>query len=145
MYGKVFTTLAALASVVAATTLTTSNGRPLTAGHGILIGAAFDVSAEAGYFPKAPGFDVTCPAYYVYDNEPATGTECSWDGEQPKNNKVYAYTNYDTLAVTLRHEWAGEGGVTYVTTAVGKLASRPKYNQDIPPFSLTVSKTATKL
>ncbi|KAI1367542.1 hypothetical protein F5Y08DRAFT_298202 [Xylaria arbuscula] len=156
MYGKAFTSLAALASLAAAvptsvhearatTTLTATNGAALVAGHGIISGASFDVSAEAGYFPEAPGFDVSCAAYYNYGSGSATGTECSWKGEAPDHNIVYAYTNYDSLAVTLRHEWVAEGGVRTVTTAAGTLPSRPQYSTAIDAFPLTVSETSSTL
>ncbi|KAK5630814.1 hypothetical protein RRF57_006529 [Xylaria bambusicola] len=156
MYGKAFTSLAALASIVAAipasvhearaaTTLTAINGAAFYAGHGLLSGATFDISAEAGYFPAAPGFDVSCAAEFAYSEGPMTGTECSWHGEQPEHNKVYTYLNYYTLVVTLRHEWVGEGGVRYVTMAAGKLPSQPQYNVPIPAFPLTVNETATTL
>ena len=155
MYGKAFTSLAALASLAAAapttvhearaaTTLTATNGKALFAGHGILAGASFDISAEAGYFPEAPGFDVRCDAYYSYSS-PATGTECSWHGEAPAHNIVYAYTDYNTLAVTLRHEWVAEGGVRTVTTAAGTLPGQPQYNVPIADLPLTVSETSSTL
>ncbi|KAI1124533.1 hypothetical protein F5Y10DRAFT_29346 [Nemania abortiva] len=122
-----------------------TDGTALFAGHGILAGAQFDVSAEAGYILDAPAFDVHCPAYYVYNGAASNGTACTFLGPQPAYSAVYAYTDYDTLAVTVRHQWLSAGGVRKVSSAVGTLPAQPAYEVTLDPFPLQVSETTTSL
>ncbi|KAI1192025.1 hypothetical protein F5B17DRAFT_126894 [Nemania serpens] len=150
---------AALAGAVAAapaveheTRATTSfwtavNGTTLYITHGILGGASFDLSVAAGYIAGAPGFHVHCDAYYVYNGAASNGTACSWSGgtQQPAYSTVSAYTDYDTLAVTVYHQFLGGDGYRRVSSAAGTLPVRPQDSTPIPPFPLQVSSVVTQL
>ncbi|GAP89103.1 hypothetical protein SAMD00023353_0902410 [Rosellinia necatrix] len=117
-----------------------SNGTLLFAGHGIPAGSQFDVAAPAGYIPGAPAFSVHCDAYNNYGGPDAAGTACSWRGERPdKYSAVSAFTDYQTLGVTVRHQWLGEGGVRRVSSAAGTLPAPPQYQVILDPFLLAVA------
>ncbi|KAI1284473.1 hypothetical protein F5Y07DRAFT_4755 [Xylaria sp. FL0933] len=156
MYGKLLASLTTLASVVVAApassqearataTWTATDGTALFAGHGLLSGASFDISSEAGYIAGAPAFDVHCDAYFVYNGAASNGTECTWKSAQPAFSAVYAYTDYNTLAVTVRHQWRGADNYRKVSSGVGKLPASPQYDVPLDPFTLQVSDTVTSL
>ncbi|KAI0120172.1 hypothetical protein GGR51DRAFT_545183 [Nemania sp. FL0031] len=157
MHGSLLTTLAAVAGVVTAAPAAShkaraidpwvaTDGKVLVEGHGIAVGVQFDVSAPAGYLLDAPAFSVHCPAYYVYNGAASNGTACTFSGAQPAYSAVYAYTDYNTLAVTVRHQWLSAGGVRKVSSAVGTLPSAPAYDgTPLDPFSLQVSSAVTAL
>ncbi|KAI0427441.1 hypothetical protein F5Y09DRAFT_316270 [Xylaria sp. FL1042] len=156
MYGRLLASLTTLASVAVAApssshetrataSWTATDGTALFAGHGILSGASFDVSAAAGYIAGAPAFNVRCDAYYVYGGATSEGTACTWKGAQPAYSSVYAYTDYNTLAVTVLHQWLGADNYRKVSSGVGTLPATPQYNVPLDPFTLQVSDTVTSL
>ncbi|KAI1165227.1 hypothetical protein F5B18DRAFT_206737 [Nemania serpens] len=152
MHGSVLASLALAGAVAAApaletraTTWTAVNGEALQVTHGILGGSQFDLSVAAGYIAGAPGFDVHCDAYYVYNGAASNGTACSFSGAQPAYSTVSAYTDYNTLAVTVYHQFLASDGYRRVSSAVGTLAARPSTDAAIPPFPLQVSGSVTKL
>ncbi|KAI8951303.1 hypothetical protein F4801DRAFT_293271 [Xylaria longipes] len=155
MHASLLTSLSVLASVAAAAPAPEHKTRAtepwvatdvtgFLAGHGLIAGASFDISVEAGYILDAPAFDVHCDAYYAYSGG-SDGSACTWRGPQPAYSTVYASTDYDTLAVTVRHQWLAADGFRRVSSAVGTLAGRPAYGSTLDPFELQVSDSVTKL
>ncbi|KAI1111080.1 hypothetical protein F5Y14DRAFT_330099 [Nemania sp. NC0429] len=151
MRGNLLASAAALAGAVSAAPTTASwtavNGQALQITHGILGGALFDLTVAAGYIAGAPGFSVRCPAYYVYNGAASNGTECNWigAGAQPAYSAVSAYTDYNTLAVVVYHQFLASDGFRHVSSAAGALSAQPKADVPIPPFPLQVSDVVTKL
>ncbi|KAI1175455.1 hypothetical protein F4777DRAFT_578952 [Nemania sp. FL0916] len=122
------------------------NGTGVIAGHGLVSGAEFDLAVDAGYLDGAPGFHVHCVAYYVYSGDAADDTTaCTWYGTQPAYSEVAAATDYNTLAVTVQHQWLAAGGIRKVSSAVGTLPAQPDYQVPLAPFPLEVSDVVTSL
>ncbi|KAI0459871.1 hypothetical protein F5B21DRAFT_511107 [Xylaria acuta] len=96
--------------------------------HGILSGAEFDISAKV-----------------VCNGAASNGSACSWRDTQPEYAAVYAYTDYDTLVVTTRHQWLAADGVRRVSSAVGTLPGPPRYEVPLDPFKLQVSDGVAEL
>ncbi|KAI1193800.1 hypothetical protein F5X97DRAFT_328178 [Nemania serpens] len=150
MRGNLLASVTALAGAVTAaptatTTWTAVNVQPLLITHGILGGALFDLSTEAGYIAGAPAFSVRCPAYYVYNGDASNGTECSFSGTQAAYSTVSAYTDYNTLDVTVYHQFLASDGYRRVASAVGTLPARPSNGVAIAPFPLQVSSSVAQL
>ncbi|KAH8167813.1 hypothetical protein CIB48_g427 [Xylaria polymorpha] len=156
MYSNLLTSLSVLASVAAAVPAPEHQARAaepwvvtgataLSAGHGIIAGTIFDLSVEADYIAGAPAFDVRCAAYYVYGGATSQGSECSFTGPQAAYSAVYAQTNYDTLAITVKHQWLATDGHRRVSSAVGTLPARPAYGSTLDPFSLQASDSVSTL
>ncbi|KAI0490633.1 hypothetical protein F4859DRAFT_15281 [Xylaria cf. heliscus] len=156
MRSNIFASLSVLAGIAAAapssehntrdaSTWTATGATGLLITHGILGGASFQVSGAAGYLPGAPAFDVHCDAYFVYNGADSNGTACSWTGTQPAYAAVYAYTDYNTLAVTVRHQWLASDGFRRLSSAVGTLPGQPASGVTLAPFTLQVSSAVATL
>lgn len=157
MHGKLISSITALAGVAAAAPSTQQHKARATewqatsvtnlfAGHGIVAGASFDLSASANYILDAPAFDVRCDAYYSYGGV-AEGTVCAFkDGSaQPKYSTVRASVDYNTLTVNVNHQWLAGNSYRKVSSAAGTLTAKPNYEVVLGDFPLTVSDDVTQV